>query len=213
MQWTYFNPSSCCHVPPPLPPAQGLWSGNSCSPHTTKLWRKSHKPPFHDGAWILFYKWKWGVPQDRHLGKSSSQIYQPLGHVGNVVTASWKILLSLFHTVTLNNEHIINVQSGGIYYTGSNWIYIVINFYSAAATIYNSLHWLWSYAWMWDVKGKRCQSACAVILHKYTLATAILNSLSTENHCKELCLLACSYEKHQKQKLGTCGMGFYCDGV
>lgn len=67
-------------------------------------------------------------------------MHQPLGHVGNVVTALLKILLSLFHTVALNNEHIINVQSGGIYYTVSNWIYIVINFYSTASMIYNSLY-------------------------------------------------------------------------
>lgn len=79
-----------------------------------------------------------GCHYDRRLGKSSSQIYQPLGHVGNAVTASWKILPSFFHTVALNNELIISVQSGGIYYTVPNWIYVVINFHSTASMIYNS---------------------------------------------------------------------------
>lgn len=45
-----------------LPAAHRLWAGNSCFPQTMKLWRKSHKTPFYDAAWILFYTWKWGVP-------------------------------------------------------------------------------------------------------------------------------------------------------
>lgn len=106
----------CTHVPLPLCTYCLLLTGCAqeqlLSSDNSTLWRKPNKPPFYDAAWILFYNWKCGVPLRQAFREKPQSISQPLGHVGNAGTGSWKILLSLFHTVALNNEHIINVQSG-----------------------------------------------------------------------------------------------------
>lgn len=55
----------CTHVPPALRTAscsQVLVREQLFSSDNETLWSKSNKTPFYDAAWILFYKWKWGVP-------------------------------------------------------------------------------------------------------------------------------------------------------